>query len=821
MPIILLCLSLGSTDVTSLRPFLTAHCVDCHSGDAAEAGLRLDELPTGLADPHDAAVWVKVHDRMAAGEMPPADMPRPDAAELRATVGRLAAALSTAERQVRAGSGRVPLRRLTRGEYENSLRDLLALPHLEVRDLLPIDGSAHGFDNVATALDLSSVQMARYLEAADLALSQAMALGERPESVTEMFPAKKDGRFEQVLRQRKEAVPVGDAVGLLRQPNTAQAPTEWRRFKPRHAGAYRLRMKCHGFVWDRGEILPPDRPHAVSFYAVNGTAKRHLASRDVPEQPGVVELTAHLVPGDMLEVRVPTLDDRNKTDKVAMADYTAPGVAFEWLETTGPLVENWPSASHRRLFGELPVREWTADSGVAAPPLPVVTEGFGKRATRRRANPRKVTLRHVVPVAAADAARLLHGFAERAWRRPVEPAELDDLLALALARIDERIPFQEAMRLGFQAVLCAPEFLFLREEPGQLDGHALAARLAYFLWDSPPDDTLLSLAAADRLHEPEVLREQAERLLDDRRSVRFVEDFTGQWLGLRDITTTEPDEQLYPEFDKLLLDSMTAESHAYFRAMLDGDLGVARLVDSDFAMLNGRLAELYGIEGVRGVDIRRVELPTGSRRGGFLTQASVLKLTANGTSTSPVVRGVWVLERLLGNPTPPPPPNIPAVEPDLRGTTTIREQLATHRADESCAVCHRRIDPPGFALESFDAIGGWRDRYRSLGQGERTGRTFGNDRPVKYRLGLPVDPSGTLAGRDFADIDGFRALLLEDERQLARSLAGKLLVYATGAGVGFADRETVEGVLDRSASSGYGLRTLIHEVVQSEPFRTK
>jgi len=239
-------------------------------------------------------------------------------------------------------------------------------------------------------------------------------------------------------------------------------------------------------------------------------------------------------------------------------------------------------------------------------------------------------------------------------------------------------------------------------------------------------------------------------------------------------------------------------------------------------MINGRLAELYEIPDVDGVAIREVSLPEASPRGGLLTQASVLKITANGTTTSPVTRGAWVLDRFLGQPVPPPPPNVAAVEPDLRGTTTIREQLAKHRDNTGCAACHRRIDPPGFALESFDVIGGFRERYRSLGEGDPVKKTFRGNRPVKYKLGLPVDPTGVApSGEQFADIHGFRKILLEQDAQLAKSLTEKLLVYATGAGIEFADREAVTKILEETKSKHYGLRSLIHAIVQSEVFRRK
>ncbi|MEJ7593755.1 MAG: DUF1592 domain-containing protein, partial [Planctomycetaceae bacterium] len=369
----------------------------------------------------------------------------------------------------------------------------------------------------------------------------------------------------------------------------------------------------------------------------------------------------------------------------------------------------------------------------------------------------------------------------------------------------------EGMRTAYKAALCSPDVLFLQETPGRLDDWALASRLSYFLWNSAPDDELRALAEKGNLRDPGVLRGQVERLLTDAREERFDDDFLDQWLDLRDINQTSPDASLYPEFNPCLRDSMVAESRAYFRELLDKDLGVAHIVHSDFAMLNQKLAEHYNIPGVVGAAISRVPLPPDSHRGGLLTQASMLKHTANGSVTSPVKRGAWVQRKTLGQPPEPPPPNVPAIEPDIRGTTTIREQLAKHRSDPACASCHRQMDPPGFALESYDVIGGWRQNYRAITPGEG-----------KYRQGLPVDPSGEMAsGRAFADIEQFKKLLLDDERQLARNFVGQLLTYATGTPASYADRGAVEQILDRAKPANYGLSTLLHELVQSPLFRNK
>ena len=407
---------------------------------------------------------------------------------------------------------------------------------------------------------------------------------------------------------------------------------------------------------------------------------------------------------------------------------------------------------------------------------------------------------------------------------------------------------------AYRTALCTPDFLFLKEAKGPLDDYSLACRLSYFLWISMPDEELFRLAGEKKLRDPDVLKAQTDRMLADPKATRFVADFTDQWLDLRAIDENTPHPKLYPEYSRLLRDSTVGETRAFFRELLRADLPVTNVVHSDFAMLNQPLAEFNGGYGlvdiedhtipqekprpkqprdqfakpvlptdpVVGWEHRKVPLPADSQRGGFLTQAAVLKVTANGTITSPVKRGAWVQQKIVGRPPEPPPPNITAVEPDTRGVTTIRELLDKHRADASCAACHRTIDPPGFALESYDAIGGFRPRYRSLEKGDRftrppvlTGRT-------EFVLGPPVDASGTSAdGRDFADIRDFKKILLSDERQLARNLAEQLILYATGSPVSFADRAALEKILDQTKGTKYGVRSILHAVVQSELFLEK
>jgi hypothetical protein len=333
----------------------------------------------------------------------------------------------------------------------------------------------------------------------------------------------------------------------------------------------------------------------------------------------------------------------------------------------------------------------------------------------------------------------------------------------------------------------------------------------------------LRLARQGELNRPAILRAQVERLLEDPRSSRFIDNFAGQWLELRKINDTVPSPELYGEFDDFLFWSMPRETKHFFEDVLTNNRSLTEFVHSDWSYLNDRLAQHYGIPGVAGGELRRVNLPADSARGGVMTQASILKVTADGTKTSPILRGKWVLEKIVGQPPAPPPPNIPAVEPDIRGATTIRQQLDKHRHIESCAACHRHIDPPGFALESFDVIGGWRDFYRGTVARRREDLVaLANYPDRKVVRGLDVDCQGVMPdGKPFRNIVDYKQLLLANSDQLARNLAEKLLIFATGAEIQFADREVVEQLVAKSRAEGYAFRSLIHDVVQSRVFLNK
>lgn len=779
-----------------LTTFFDAHCYECHDGSVAKGGLDLDTLSRELEDPATLAKWVRLYDRVAEGEMPPKDRDRPAEEEKAAFSNALAPALAAAHG---AHKGTV-LRRLNRIEYENTLNDLLGI-RLDAAARLPEDGRSGEFDTVGEALGVSASQMRTYLEVAteavDLAIEDRIRPPE-PEMIRTSYAETREG--EQHIGKAWHRAPDGAVVffralgyptGMLRTANAKES------------GLYRIRVTGYAYQSDKSVL-----------FSVGGTTFQRAAGRPTygyfafaPGAPQTVELSVWMDRNYMLEITPQGLHDpENLIRKEGLASYPGAGLAILSVEMEGPLVEEFPSRGHRLVFAEIDRRE-------IPPRNPADRE-------RRGYVPKFEILSADPP---ADGASALRRFAEAAFRRPVGLDEIAPYRLLLERGLAEGGDFEAALRGALAAILCAPDFLYLREPPGRLDDHALASRLSYFLSRSLPDAALLADAAAGRLAgDPSALRGHARRLLEDVRSERFVADFTDSWLDLRSIEFTNPDEALFPEFDRYLQDSMVAETRAYFRELLRENLDSSHLVRSDFAMLNWRLAAHYGIGGVDSPVVVRTPLPAGSVRGGLLAQASILKVSANGTNTSPVLRGVWINERILGRHPAPPPPGVPGVEPDIRGATTLRELLDKHRSSESCQACHEMIDPPGFALESFDPIGGWRERFRSLGEGEKPEERFAGSKNIRYRIGPPVDASGHLQdGRAFAGYPEFRELVAADRAGLAKAFLTKLLTFATGREMGFSDRPEIEALVAKAGETGYGIRDLVLLAVSSEIFRSK
>jgi hypothetical protein len=385
---------------------------------------------------------------------------------------------------------------------------------------------------------------------------------------------------------------------------------------------------------------------------------------------------------------------------------------------------------------------------------------------------------------------------------------------LVFDRLDRKEPFSEAMLAGYQAVLCSDLFLYLREPN---DHFAIADRLSHFLTNSRPDAQL----AGSRLRDAAVLRRETDRLIDGAGFDRFVLNFAGYWLNLRHLRRDDPDKRLYPEYqlDEYLVDSLEQETLAFVTAVVRENLPIRTLVDADFLFVNERLTKHYELEPVTGAAMRRVAVPKGSPFGGLLTQGAILKITANGVSTSPVLRGAWIMDRILGEPPAPPPTGVPAVEPDIRGAKTIRDQLAMHTKSSVCASCHAKFDPVGLALENFDVLGRWRTNYRGTTEGERVTGIDHTGHDYAYTVAGAVDASGTLVdGRTFRDIRDLKAILAANPRQLARNFLQQLTVYSTGTPARFSDRAEIEAMLDACAPKGYRARDLVHALVNSRIF---
>lgn len=412
----------------------------------------------------------------------------------------------------------------------------------------------------------------------------------------------------------------------------------------------------------------------------------------------------------------------------------------------------------------------------------------------------------------------------RFYRRNLTDPEIAAIVEDVAKQLDDGVTLDKVFLDKVAELMTSPEFLCVIEEPGRLSNFALASRLSYFLWNSTPDDALLELARQGKLHDPRVLRAETDRLLNDPKSERFVNDFVSQWLGLRAIDDTSPDGTLYPEYaqNDLLKPSSVWETQGFVRRLLDENLSVRYFVASPWSLVNAPLAKHYGLPEVTGIALKKVSLPESSPYGGIWTQSAVMKVTANGTNTSPVKRGVWVAERLLGTPIPPPPPNISPIEPDVRGAKTLREQLSLHRGSGSCAGCHARFDPYGFALESFDVTGHFRTNYREADPELATLNPSQRKSRPGWRDGRLVDSSGqTPDGRSFAGVAELRKLLASHPEQLARGVTRHLVTYATGAPATAVDQPAIDRIVAQSARDDYGLRSLVHSLVQSELFRAK
>jgi hypothetical protein len=816
-------LSAADADVSA---FIQHHCVECHGPDVQKAKLRLDTLKPDFAERNSADVWTRMLDKVSAGQMPPASEERPKPEDIKTVTQYLGQKLHDASLSKQNQLGRVLMRRMNRTEYENSLRDLLGdvgapANTIDVSGLLPEDSSAAGFDNVGAALNLSSAHFLRYQEAAEKALATVMPV--RPAKyykehrtaadIVKTVPGFKDFLGKWLLMREDSMLMFARApawTSIVRGPTDLQP------------GTYRYRVSASA-VNSNGKPLPLAFLRISEVHYNDGVAE---ACYDVqPDKPTLITHDFIVRPKERLQVfgwLQPIENDfvaKTKKENIVLENCKEPAIAVQWVEIEGP-IDAAPRGGYRNLFGDLPTKPVSV---VAAEnehkPLPKINEK--RKDEEWRLDP-------LIPVSAdpkADSEKLLRGFLPLAFRRPVDDATIQHYKKFALERMETGYAFGDAMLATYRSALCSTYFLLLDEKPGALDGYALASRLSYFVWRSMPDAELMALAANGKLLQADVLHAQLERMLNDNKAQRFISDFVGQWLDMRKIDATVPDLGMYPEHDNYLLWSMPLETEAFFTEVLKKDLPVTQFIDSDWTFVNERLAFHYGFKDVAGSQMRRVTLPPDSHRGGVLTQASILKVTADGTRTSPVLRGKWVLDKIVGKPPSPPPPDVPSIDPDIRGATTIRQQLDKHRNTAACASCHKYIDPPGFALESFDVIGGWREFYRTMksnGKNPKLSVPGGHNTGYNVFRGLDVEKGDkTPDGRVFKDIDDYKKILLEDKDQLIRNVVQKLMVFSTGGEIQFADREVVEQIIAKERASGGGLRSIIHDIVGSRMFLNK
>ncbi len=810
-------------------PQIEQRCIECHDKDATKGGLDLTSLTFDLTDPATRDRWIRIYDRVEKDEMPPKseDLPQP---ERTALVQSLATSILAADHADILAHGRGPLRRLNRDEYEQNLRDILQLPDLDIRDILPEDREGHRFNKTTAMLDMSRVQLVAYLDAAEAALHAAMTTEAAPPPVqkyravgTDLFPGTgtfgnreamfftRDSKAMEFRRKNDQGKDESTEKDFAKDDTIEMAlfrSASWpylgtpKHFTAKRTGNYKVRFSARAVLQQPGFVITPaTQPLPMTFRSrkpagVDIINEVHDTGGIIDIQPEkrVYETTVRLRAGEAIEyslLGLPMPLAMNPNGSAPSYRYPPfpeggqPGLAVQWLEIEGPIEsQTWPPPSHRVLFDDLGIQPKPKD-------------------------PQQ------------EAKRLLRRFVKLASREPIPEEDLNKFDDLIQQRLSKNASFAEAMLAGYKAFLASGDFIYVRE-PIKADDHfANASRLSHFLTNSRPDAQLMDLAQNKKLRDPQTLRTETERLIASPGFDRFVKNFTDCWLNLRHIRRDDPDIRLFPEyrFDEYLVESMERETRTFFTAMIRDNLPASVLVKSDFVFANDRLSTHYQLPPLTGSAMRKVPLPKGSPLGGLLTQAAVLKVSANGTTTSPVVRGAWVMERLIGQPPPPPPASVPAVEPDIRGAKTIRDLLALHTKSKTCAGCHARFDPVGLALENFDILGGWRTHYRGLEEGERITGIDRAGHSFSYTIASPVDTNGKLLdGRTFTNINDLKTLLAANPRQLARNLLHQFTLYATGTPVRFSDRPQIESLLNSCAKANYPIRDLLHALIQSPIF---
>ena len=769
---------------TALKPFLAEHCLRCHGEKKQKGDLRLDTLSRDFAAPLAAAHWADALERISAGEMPPEDEPQPAAAEAARTAEWIAARLKDGETTRLGKRERVSLHKLTREEYANTIRDLVGV-NFDATDPtgLPEDPEWHGFERIGSVLSVSPAHVEKYFAAAEAVLNEALPAS--PVKALAVHRGPFDLRYH---GQREKAEKLGLAEGARVELWPHDGLDVGTGFPA--AGDYRMRVKLSGMKPPKGRA-----PH-LSVYAKG--LDRMLFERDVvapEEQPETLEFAFH-VPAGNHDLRL-TCEAPGPSNLPRHGRYDA-GRFFTTIAASATGRQPW----QWKLSDEdgVPLRPFLiVDSVEIDGPLP------------------SAPAQNLIPPGTQDLTQsreILTRFAERAFRRPLRPAELERLEKLVESERQSGEKWESAVKSALTAILCAKDFLYLvegsAEQSGaQLNDWELAARLSYFLWSTMPDEPLFALARAGRLHEPAVLRGEVARMLRDAKAERFSTGFPRQWLQLKRVGMFPPDKKLYPDYDAHLEKSMIAEGTEFFREVLGKNLSLREFLDSDWTMLNARLAEHYAMPGPTGDGFQRVALRAEDHRGGLLTQAGVLSLTSDGQRHRPVHRGKWILETIFNKPPPPPPANVKPIEPTPAGQpkATLRMKLDAHKSDANCAACHRKIDPLGLAFDHFDAIGRWRT--------EEVVRGGDGANP-------PVDASGVLPdGRAFSDDAALRRLLVSDTDKFASAFVEKLATYALRRAMTIDDRRALTDIAAQAKQTDYRLRDVVEGFVLSELFQKR
>ena len=781
----------GADGTELLQPFLKDHCIRCHGPEKQKGDRRFDSVTDDFTSLNEAETFQEILDQLNLGEMPPEDEAQPSPDELNRVVKYLTRSLAHARKVAGENSGKVVLRRLNRVEYRNTIRDLfdLEMVDFDPTTTFPPDDVVEGFDNVGEGLVTSGHLLQNYLEAARKVADKVIRPGSRPETIRyDKANEKNNGLLDKDGRRAaaRMFIKFRQPLGLLRLDKQRGVPA---------AGEYAIRFSARAIrrksrYKDEDLRYNSDEPMRLSISVdsreLGATAHRIIGNYEIPDDR-VIEIehrvwlekgfTFHVhwangPNGSFKRILRKVLPKYNKDalyparNPPEMYIGSGPELHVYQLEIEGPFYQQWPLPGFERYFPN--------------PPKAPSPEYLRDCLTR---------------------------IANVAFRRPVTADEVRPYLDLAENYLEEKKDFWAAARYGLRAILTSPRFLYLTEYASgsgdrKLEAHELASRLSYFLWSSLPDAELRAAAVSGILQNPSGLRSQVERMLKDPRASAFTRNFVEQWLHLRKLGEMPPDpEKNRSYYDDNIEAAMREETRQYFQHLLSEDRSIFEFIDSDYTFLNAALARHYEIPGINHKEFQHVHLKPEHHRGGLLGQGSILTATSNGVETQPVLRGVWILENLLGTPPSPPPPDIEPIEPDTRGVTTIREQMVKHRENATCFECHRRIDPLGLSMEHYDFLGRWRDRYDKR---------------------LPIDASGNMPdGTVLNGPDGVRDYLRQRPEQFTRCLTEKLLVYALGRRISFTDRDDIDRIVADMPEHRYGLRELIQQIVASEPFHSK